>query len=829
MNFKDFTVLEVLQGGISDVFICSMPKQKEENKEFKIVLKTIQDQFFYDPKVRKAFVMECINWLKLSHIPNILSVFQFDFVNGKPFLFLPYVFPDENGCTTLNDHILRGPIETSLIIKYSFQLSLALSNASKVIPELIHGDLKPDNLFIGNQNLMIADFGLSRTVADNINYLGNERYRAPEAWEGKNNMTTSIDIYAFGLILYQMLTCEHALQPSKNSSWEEAHLYVQPTVPKELTQFSFSQKFFNKLLSLDSDAFEKQIKDLSFTDAEIRMILMELSLLCLRKVPSQRPDNFAQIVNIVKKITELDALLFLGFIGTLFSMANANNSTKEVLMQHGYTQTLETLIKLDFIDLAKKELNKVPKEIFNDHLWHLSGSIHSLTGDDEIALIHLDKAYQEYQKEEQKTMCLIEKGLSLKRLKRYEEAEVLFSDLLQKVPSEQLYNLIVNFATLYMEWKKFKEASDLLENYLRRGNKGGMHLWVNLGRCYVKQNSFENAISSFEKALQLNPSFGGIHVDAAEAFIDGFQNYESAIYHLEAAVNLGHEDSKVFFLLAESYSNLKQFEKADAYFKIIESRIGQPGYQKEYYLFAKSFYFTEQSNYEGALQLLEEALLISPNNSTYLVEKAKRLEYLKKYKPLEDCLNLLIELNPDHQDLKLWLEDVHNMIDPTGKQPTTAEEATIEEITLENFTWVLMVRLKKYLDDCRQNNKHDSLGNLMDSPLEFPQDFYSLSALVTLFKDRGLDIYDCPLSFYFAVVLTNGKGRMDLSVLLLEEAIRCFPEFSDFYFASGLIYQFMSQRQKSQELLKTAAEKGIDVDNPTSYLKIGLGNYCCKK
>jgi Tol biopolymer transport system component/predicted Ser/Thr protein kinase len=112
---------------------------------------------------------------------------------------------------------LHGPIGPEKAVEYAMQIIDALDEAHR--KGIVHRDLKPGNILVTKQGIKILDFGLAHMASGPADptlthagaVMGTPAYMAPEQWEGKPADTRS-DIYAFGCVLYEMLSGKRATQ-----------------------------------------------------------------------------------------------------------------------------------------------------------------------------------------------------------------------------------------------------------------------------------------------------------------------------------------------------------------------------------------------------------------------------------------------------------------------------------------------------------------------------------------------------------------------------------------------------------------------------------------
>ena len=146
--------------------------------------------------------------MKMIRHPNVVRLFEIiDDPNSKKlFLIMEYV----PGGTVLDRIKDRGPIPLPLCWKYFRELVAGLEFCHESA-EIIHRDIKPDNLLLGEgDTIRIADFGVSYVIANGSDTskatIGSRPYMAPEICRGALYKGKQTDIWAAGVTLYHMAT-----------------------------------------------------------------------------------------------------------------------------------------------------------------------------------------------------------------------------------------------------------------------------------------------------------------------------------------------------------------------------------------------------------------------------------------------------------------------------------------------------------------------------------------------------------------------------------------------------------------------------------------------
>jgi serine/threonine protein kinase len=214
-------------GGIGTVYLA---RQVMLNRG--VALKEIRELFgfFTEPQrleISKRFDEEVLKSAKLSH-PNIAAIV--DANTGREY---PYVVTELVSGGSLRRILKHAEsIPPELSVKIFLQILHALGHAHA--RGVVHRGLKPENVLFDVQgNVRVTDFGISRVVERDqavIQHvyvgMGSVAYMAPELFVDPNNVGPQTDLYALGIILYEMLSRK---LPGRRSPMPTK---LHPTLPK---------------------------------------------------------------------------------------------------------------------------------------------------------------------------------------------------------------------------------------------------------------------------------------------------------------------------------------------------------------------------------------------------------------------------------------------------------------------------------------------------------------------------------------------------------------------------------------------------------------------
>jgi serine/threonine protein kinase len=256
----EFEILRPLgKGSTSAVYLAREPALRRL-----VTIKVPRSVLAADPVVRQRFEREARAAARVRH-PSATAVHRIGHLpDDTPYIVLEYV----NGRTL--DEVLRAdgalPLPVALDVLGQVAAALHEAHASGVI----HRDVRPNNVFwvASEQRAVLSDFGLAGILETGSEVvtrltrpgeaLGDPAYRSPEQLLGEP-LTPANDIYAFGLLAFELLTLQRPYTAESPEAMALAHLRQPP-------------------------------RDLHESLPEAPPPLAELLARCLSKSPGHRPD-----------------------------------------------------------------------------------------------------------------------------------------------------------------------------------------------------------------------------------------------------------------------------------------------------------------------------------------------------------------------------------------------------------------------------------------------------------------------------------------------------------------------------------------------------------
>ena len=273
----------IADGGMASVYLAI-----DERLDREVAVKIMRRELVSDETFVSRFRREARSAAQLSH-PNVVAVFDQGIDEGDMFLAMEYV----PGRTLREVLTQEGPLTPRAALDLFERILRALDAAHRA--GLIHRDVKPENVIIREDGVVkVADFGLARavTAATTTNaagtLLGTIAYLSPEQVE-RGIADARSDVYAAGLVLFEMLTARKAFDG--DTPIHVAYQHVHGTVPAASDLVATVPLELDRLIDLGT-ARDPDQRPASAGDylLEVRQARAQLSTteLDLRPVPPER-------------------------------------------------------------------------------------------------------------------------------------------------------------------------------------------------------------------------------------------------------------------------------------------------------------------------------------------------------------------------------------------------------------------------------------------------------------------------------------------------------------------------------------------------------------
>jgi len=258
-----YELQELLGGGMSRVY-----RARDTVIGRAVVVKILTEQAARDPEAKARFLREAQVAGNLTH-DNVISVYDFGEEQGQPYMVMEFLRGED----------LRSLMKSGRTGDLNFRLRIALQVARALeyihANKIVHRDIKPENIQVtGSGVVKLMDFGIAKAENTQLTRpgftLGTPFYMAPEQVRGQA-VTNRADIYAFGVLLFELLSGVRAIEGD--------------TV----------ERIFYEILYKPLD-----LKPLE--TAGVPQPLPELVALCTAKDPAQRPQSFGDVCTTLERI-----------------------------------------------------------------------------------------------------------------------------------------------------------------------------------------------------------------------------------------------------------------------------------------------------------------------------------------------------------------------------------------------------------------------------------------------------------------------------------------------------------------------------------------------
>jgi serine/threonine-protein kinase len=267
-TFGKYELEEYLGGGMAHVY-----RARDKVLGRTVAVKILTDQAATDSEAKARFLREAKTAGNIDH-ENIIHIYDFGVTDGKPYMVMEFLRGKDMRRVIQNNE--TGDLRNRLDMARGLARALGYIHSVGIV----HRDIKPENVHIDHSGrVKLMDFGIAKSQDLNLTRpgftLGTPSYMAPEQVRGQP-VTPLVDIYAFGVLLYELLTG------------------AKPIQGKTI------QEIFQKILTepLDTTPLD---------EAGAGPAVVDMVRRCTSKNPQERPQSFAEVTQTLDYlIYELD-------------------------------------------------------------------------------------------------------------------------------------------------------------------------------------------------------------------------------------------------------------------------------------------------------------------------------------------------------------------------------------------------------------------------------------------------------------------------------------------------------------------------------------------
>ncbi|TDC91970.1 serine/threonine-protein kinase [Actinomadura sp. 7K507] len=596
-----WTVLEVLRGGFGVVYVVRASDTGERK-----VLKTYDTRLLWSEADRTRFEREALTWVRLRPHRHIAPAAHVEWIEGLPCVVTEYA---EGG--DLAGLMADGALPPAKALRFARHLCDGLRHAHDQLG-LVHRDVKPANcLLTEDYTLRVTDFGLARAFESDdaglsgldelpaeagalyTTVAGTPRYMAPEQFVPGVVLDTRADVYAFGVVLFQMVT---GVLPPANG---RAKAYIDRTIDRRTR----------------------------------RTRLYQLVRACTDPDRENRPPDFVAVRELLDGV----------YREVLDRPAPAPPEPAR-LTAEGWVSRAVGLERLDRDDEALEAVEHGlqtaeqdgDSDVTRSKLWQVRGM--ALRGMDRPseALAAYDRAVE--LNPDEPSAWLVRGNLLNYRLERREEALECYDRALRLRPDTSV--TWGQKASTLGELERFEEAEDAAARALELDPRN-KNILLSRAVLRIRQKRHTDALVDLDRALAIAPRFSDALYNKGITLLE-LSRPDEALGVLQLAAEIEPDDRDVCVTILRVAFDLGHYEQALEYW---EKAHRQSGDTADLLVFKGLIQGNLHGRDEEELAYYERAIQLDPMRAWAWSQKAEALHVLDRLEEALPCYDRAVELN----------------------------------------------------------------------------------------------------------------------------------------------------------------------------------------
>ncbi len=778
-----YRVRNILSGGMGIIYVCL-----DEQTETLVALKTFQARYLSDETAKRRFENEARLWVEMDKHPNIVRAHKVDSfgksrLRERPHIILEYVGGAEGLGSDLRGWIKHKRLTPQLSLEIALGICSGMLHAVSKKAGFVHRDLKPANILVRqDMAAKVTDFGLGRAldsatesqemprltpellqqVADERltqpgKVMGTLLYMAPEQYTPRlQPLDARADIFAFGVILYEMLTGIRLFSGAGSI----------PTL-REMHKRPIH--------------FPPQLSD------QLPADLCDVVLRCLRLDREARPQTWQALR------TEL-AACYEALVGTPPQLENNPVALqREELMDKAYSLT-ELKRPADALPIYDQALALDPNSAW---IWARKARVLRLLKRFPEALAAFDHALQI---QPNFTWAWYNKGIVLERLGQYEAAQEAYSRATALNPRDIWADH--NHARLLLSLGQAQEALAHIQAVLAI-DPDHAQSHVLHGRILLKLHQPKAALAAFDRAIQLDNELGEALLGRGEA-LNALKRSTDAISTFLRASRLIPSDVSAWLRLADAY--LASGNLPEALSALEQAKRLRPDHKGVWLRLGRALFHHQR--YDEALNAYAQILAKQPDYLPALAGKSLVLLAQSRYTEALSPLQALLAAHPDDPVVLLRLGNAY-LRSGDAESALTAFERILSKGNASAWAWA-----KRALALRALHRAEEAISSWRRAlALNPAQAWYRTQLAELLAKtgqvDAALSLLETPETaeaFVLRAAILRRLKRFDEALHAYDQAVALKPNYAWAHNGRGVLLEQLSRVRADASLVDEALE-----------------------